>query len=117
MWSTIRQDFQKENLMSFCLKYLSSKGNQAVILYRISSYLYQKKFIVLAKIVKNYSIKKTGADIGEGAVIGKGLSIGHPVGIVVGGNVILGENNFLLSGVVLGATSNSRGGRKNYSRG
>lgn len=112
MWSTIRQDFQKENLVSFCLKYLSSKGNQAVILYRISSYLYQKKFIVLAKIVKNYSIKKTGADIGEGAVIGKGLSIGHPVGIVVGGNVILGENNFFLSGVVLGATSNSRGGGK-----
>ena len=110
MWTTIRQDFEKENILRFCLKYLVSKGNQAVILYRISSYFYQKKWFIFAKIVRNYSIKKTGADIGESAIIGKGLSIGHPVGIVVGGNVILGENIFLLSCVVLGATSNRRGG-------
>ena len=112
MVAYITQDFKELSIEKIILKYLSSKGNQAVILFRISSYFYQKGYTQLAKMVKNYSIKKTGADIGESAIIGSGLSIGHPVGVVVGGNVMLGENNFLLSGVVLGSVSNLRGGEE-----
>lgn len=108
--SYIEQDFKGLNTVEIVLKYFGSKGNQAVILYRISNYFYRKGWLQFAKMVKNYSIKKTGADIGESAVIGSGLSIGHPVGVVVGGNVILGKNSFLLSGVVLGSTSNKKGG-------
>ena len=110
LYDYIKQDFKNLSIWKVILKYLGSKGNQAVILYRISSYFYSKNCFQFSKIVKNYSIKKIGADIGENAIIGSGLSIGHPVGVVVGGNVILGKNSFLLSGVVLGSTSNLKGG-------
>lgn len=81
----IKQDFPGEKLYQILIKYLMSKGMQAVILYRISSCLYQRGHCQIAKLIKNYSIRITGADIGETAQIGEGLSIGHPVGIVIWG--------------------------------
>ena len=81
----IKQDFPNMNGYKIFIKYMMSKGLQAVVLFRISSYLYQHNHRQIAKLVKNYSLKRTGADIAESAKIGAGLSIGHPVGIVVGG--------------------------------
>lgn len=80
----IKQDFPGMKWYQIFVKYWMSKGLQAVILFRIASYLYHRGHYQAAKLVKNYSIKKTGADIAESATIGAGLSIGHPVGIVIG---------------------------------
>ena len=107
----IKQDFPNMSGYQIFIKYIMSKGLQAVVLFRISSYLYQHNHRQIAKLVKNYSLKRTGADIAESAKIGAGLSIGHPVGIVVGG-VELGTNCFLLAGVVLGSISREKGGGK-----
>lgn len=106
----ISQDFPDTSAFRIGLKYFASKGMQAVILYRISSYMYQKGHYQIAKFVKNKSIRQTGADIGEAAVIGSGFSIGHPVGLVIGGCVTLGKNNFFLSGVTLGSANREVGG-------
>lgn len=56
----------------------------------------------IAVILKNYSIKKTGCEIGESIKIGKGLRISHPVGIVISGGATIGENLIIQSGVVIG---------------
>lgn len=85
----IKQDFVQIKPYQICIKYIMSKGVQAVILFRISSYMYKNKHPQIAKLIRNYSIKKTGADIGESALIGSGLSIGHSVGIVIGGGLNL----------------------------
>ena len=92
----VRQDFPGASNAEIFKKYIGSRGLQAVILFRISSYFYDKGNTIIADLIKNKCVKKTGADIGPSAKIGKGLSIG--------------ENCFLLSGVVIGSKSNAIGG-------
>ena len=106
----VRQDFPGASNAEIFKKYIGSRGLQAVILFRISSYFYDKGNTIIADLIKNKCVKKTGADIGPSAKIGKGLSIGHPVGSVITGNATIGENCFLLSGVVIGSKSNAIGG-------
>lgn len=110
LYDYIRQDFPGLSVGGIIKKYIGSRGLQAVILFRISSYFYHKGNVHLADMVRNKCIKNTGADIGPSAIIGKGLSIGHPVGVVITGNAKIGENCFLLSGVVIGSKSNAAGG-------
>ena len=98
LYDYIQQDFPGLSFGGILKKYIGSRGLQAVILFRISS------------LIRNKCIKKTGADIGPSAKIGKGLSIGHPVGVVITGNAEIGDNCFLLSGVVIGSKSNTAGG-------
>ena len=105
----IKQDFKDQGWIYIIVKYFMSKGLQAVISFRISSFFYQQGHYTLAKIVKNHCIRVTGADIAEAAKICEGFSIGHPVGIVVGGSTSIGRNCFILSGVVLGSKSNLLG--------
>jgi len=106
----IKQDFPDSNWPSIFMKYVGSKGLQAVILFRISSFFNAHNHPHIADMIRNISIKKTGADIGSSAVIGSGFSIGHPVGIVISGAAVIGKNCFLLSGVVIGSKSNKEGG-------
>lgn len=110
MYDYIRQDFPGLSFSGILKKYIGSRGLQAVILFRISSYFYNKGNIHIADLIRNKCIKKTGADIGPSAKIGKGFSIGHPVGVVITGNAKIGDNCFLLSGVVIGSKSNTVGG-------
>lgn len=95
----IRQDFPKGNLFRI---YFGGKGSQAILLFRLSQYFYQHKMHTLAFLTKNRCIRLTGCDIDPAATIGKGLKIGHPVGIVISGKAVLGENVTIQSGVVIG---------------
>lgn len=110
LYDYIQQDFPGLSFGGILKKYIGSRGLQAVILFRISSYFYNKGNVHIADLIRNKCIKKTGADIGPSAKIGKGLSIGHPVGVVITGNAEIGDNCFLLSGVVIGSKSNTAGG-------
>lgn len=110
LYDYIRQDFPGLSFWGILKKYIGSRGLQAVILFRISSYFYTKGHAHIADLIRNKCIKNTGADIGPSAKIGKGLSIGHPVGVVITGNAEIGDNCFLLSGVVIGSKSNVVGG-------
>lgn len=68
------------------IKYFSSKGYAATILYRVSHKLYKKRMKIGAHLIHNYNLRITGADINEAAVIGDNVFIPHPVGIVMGGS-------------------------------
>lgn len=71
------------------IKFFSSKGYQAIALYRLSHKAYIKHMKVIAHIIHNHNLKSTGVDINESAVIGENVFIPHPVGIVIGGQRVL----------------------------
>lgn len=78
---------------------------KAIILHRISHYLYLNKFNILARIISEESHSMTGIDIHPGAKIGKNLFIDHGTGIVIGETTIIGNNVTIYQGVTLGTYS------------
>jgi serine O-acetyltransferase len=84
---------------------LFKPGFQAVLLYRLSHWLYQHRRSYLAWAVARCGQFLTGAEIEFNAEIGPGLFIAHPGGIVVGRGTRLGSRVTLLQGVTFGARS------------
>lgn len=82
--------------------YVHYKGIQAVVLYRLSNWFYNKGYKIIADLIRNYNIRITGCDIGPSSIIGKGLVLPHPNGIVIGENSIIGEDVTILHQVTLG---------------
>ena len=83
-----------------------SPGFSAVILIRLMQSI-QEIRVPIIKLLATYRIRKRlisnfGLDIGPDTKIGPGLKIDHPVGIVIGGGVIIGECATILSGCVIG---------------
>ena len=74
---------------------------KAIILHRISHYLYLNKFNILARIISEESHSMTGIDIHPGAKIGKNLFIDHGTGIVIGETTIIVNNVNIYHGVTL----------------
>jgi serine O-acetyltransferase len=80
-------------------------GFQAVLLYRVSHWLYQKGFLYLPWFLSRLSLAITGAEIEFNAEIGPGLFVAHPVGIVVGRGTVIGAEATLFQGVTFGVKS------------
>jgi len=80
-------------------------GFQAVLLYRVSHWLYQRGWIYLPWFLSRVSIAITGAEIEFNARIGPGMFVSHPVGIVVGRGTVIGSNVTLFQGVTFGVKS------------
>ena len=114
--STIKKDFEtyKKNPSIFYMikSYFSWKGQQAVILFRISNWFYKKGFDIISKIIRNKNIKLTGCEIGQQTIIGPGLHIGHSNGIVISGEAVIGSRLTVMQQVTIGASHNSKGERK-----
>jgi serine O-acetyltransferase len=77
-------------------------GFQAVLLYRISHWLYLKGFHYLAWFLTRLSVTLTGAEIEYNAVIGPGMFIAHAVGLVIGRGTRIGSRVTLFQGVTFG---------------
>ncbi len=84
---------------------LFKPGFQAVLLYRISHWLFQHGRVYPAWAVARFGQFLTGAEIEFNAVIGPGLFIAHPGGIVVGRGTRLGARATLFQNVTFGARS------------
>ena len=80
-------------------------GFQAVLLYRVSHWLYQRGWIYPPWFLSRLSIAITGAEIQFNARIGPGMFVSHPVGIVVGRGTVIGSNVTLFQGVTFGVKS------------
>ena len=74
---------------------------KAIILHRISHYLYLNKFNILARIISEESHSMTGIDIHPGAKIGKNLFIDPVTVILFGETTIIGKNVTIYQGVTL----------------
>lgn len=86
-------------------------GLHAVMAYRLSHFLYEKKMYLGARAVSQIARHYTGIEIHPAAKIGKGLVIDHGMGVVIGETAEIGDNCTLYQGVTLGGTGKDVGKR------
>ena len=72
------------------------------MLFRLSSWLWNRNLRVPALWVKARAVRGAGTEIHPAARIGKGFALVHSVGIVVGHEVVAGRDLVLYQGVTLG---------------
>lgn len=72
-----------------------------ILIYKLSNYLYNKKWFVLSKLFWAVNKLINGADINPQCHLGN-VNIFHTVGVVIGGDVIVGDDTTIMSGVVIG---------------
>jgi serine O-acetyltransferase len=78
-------------------------GFYAIVVYRISNFLWNKKLTFLSRLFSERAHSKTGIDIHPGAQIGKSFAIDHGTGIVIGETAVIGNRVKIYQGVTLGA--------------
>ena len=86
-------------------------GMHALLAYRVSHFLHEKKLYLPARAVSQLARFATGIEIHPGAKIGKGLVIDHGMGVVIGETAEIGDNCTLYQGVTLGGTGKDVGKR------
>ena len=91
--------------------FLCYPGFYALLFHRLSHYLWNHSFKLLARFISTISRFLTGIEIHPGARIGKGLFIDHGVGVVIGETAVIGDNVTLFHGVTLGGTGKEKGKR------
>lgn len=91
--------------------FLCYPGVHALIFYRLTHFLWGKKFFTLARMISSFARFLTGVDIHPAARIGRRLFIDHAMGLVVGETAEIGDDVTLYHGVTLGGTSCDGGKR------
>jgi serine O-acetyltransferase len=86
-------------------------GLHAVLIHRVSHWLYQRNRFVVARFISHLGRFLTGIEIHPGATIGKRLFIDHGFGVVIGETAKIGDDVLLYHGVTLGATGIRAGKR------
>ena len=86
-------------------------GFHAVLVHRITHWLWQRNLKWLARVLSNVARLFTGIEIHPGAVIGRRVFIDHGMGVVIGETTIVGDNVLLYQGVTLGGTGKETGKR------
>lgn len=102
--ATIQRDPAARSWIEVVLCY---PGFQAVQFYRVSNFLWRKKFYLLGRWVSAVGRTISGIEIHPGATIGKGFFVDHGMGVVIGETSIIGENVTLYHDVTLGGVSPS----------
>lgn len=86
-------------------------GFHAILLHRISHFLWRKGFKFLARFISFFSRFITGIEIHPGAKIGKKVFIDHGSGVVIGETSEIGNEVVIYHGVTLGAIKPCKGDR------
>ena len=91
--------------------FLTYPGVHAVWNYRISHWLWNHKFKLIARIFSNRARRRTGIEIHPGATIGRRFFIDHGIGVVLGETAEIGDDVMLYHNVTLGARRFATGKR------
>ena len=86
-------------------------GVHALMAYRLSHALHQRKKYFAARAISQTARLLTGIEIHPGAKIGKGLVIDHGMGVVIGETAEIGTNCTIYHQVTLGGTGKDTGKR------
>lgn len=86
-------------------------GVHAILLYRISHWLWRHHILFLARLISQIAKWLTGVEIHPAATIGRRLVIDHGTGIVIGATTNIGDDCLIYQGVTLGGTGISQGKR------
>jgi len=116
MFSHIRADIQviferDPAARSFIEVLLCYPGVHALLGYRLSHWLWEKKFHITARIISHTARFFTGIEIHPGACIGNGFFVDHGMGVVIGETTEIGDNVTIYHGVTLGGTTWDKGKR------
>jgi serine O-acetyltransferase len=107
-WSTVRADVNRlrdeDNSVRTLIRGLLSQGFQALIVYRIFRWFYERRIPTqpLRFFVERFTEITTGISIPAQATIGEGLRIHHFGGIIVHSVAVIGEHCTVYHGVTLG---------------
>ncbi len=86
-------------------------GVHALLLHRMSHWLWNSGLRWLARFISGFSRWLTGIEIHPGARIGRRFFIDHGMGVVIGETTDIGDDCTLYQGVTLGGTSWDKGKR------
>ena len=86
-------------------------GFHALLFYRFAHWLWERRWLVLARFISSIARTLTGIEIHPGAKIGRRLFIDHGMGVVIGETAEIGDDVTLYQGVTLGGTKLHRGKR------
>jgi len=84
-------------------------GVHALIIYRLSSWLWRHHFKFLGRFLSSIGRFLTGIEIHPGATIGHRFFIDHGMGVVIGETASIGDDVTMYHDVTLGGTSLNRG--------
>jgi serine O-acetyltransferase len=104
----IFQDFYKIKPISVLWGLFIGNTLRAIFIFRISSWLHTHHFKILSMLLWSLNITLHSCDISPNAKIGKGLYIYHSVGIVIGCNVLAGDNLTLYQNITIGANKSTK---------
>lgn len=90
---------------------LTYSGFHALVMYRLSHYLYAKNWKFMARLVSQIARFFTGVEIHPGAKIGRGVMIDHGSGVVIGETCEIGNGVVIYQGATLGGTGKHAGKR------
>lgn len=109
IYKNIREkDPAAKNIFTVFLLY---PGVHAIIVHRLSHFLYKKNLFFLSRMLSQIMRFLTGIEIHPGAIIGKRLFIDHGMGIVIGETAEVGDDCLIYHGVTLGGTGKKLGKR------
>ena len=86
-------------------------GLKAVRSHRRAHWCYTHGLLFLARMISQWSRRRTGIEIHPGATIGKRLVIDHGMGLVIGETAEIGDDCLIYHGVTLGGTGKDVGKR------
>ena len=116
MFSRLREDvhcvFERDPAARNAFEVVTTyPGLHAIMLYRLSHWLWDSGLRWLARFISMLARWLTGIEIHPGATIGRRFFIDHGMGVVIGETAIIGDDCTLYHGVTLGGTSWQKGKR------
>src|ERR1700693_3223710 len=87
---------------------LCYSGLHAIFAYRVTHWLWNHQFRLLARWLSQVTRLLTGIEIHPGAQIGRRLFIDHGMGVVIGETSIIGDDVTLYQGATLGGTGKEK---------
>ncbi|MCL4532331.1 MAG: serine O-acetyltransferase, partial [Actinobacteria bacterium] len=116
MFQRLREDinsvFDRDPAARNFLEVLTNyPGLHALLIHRLSHWLWRKNLKWLARSLSTFSRWLTGIEIHPGARIGRRFFIDHGMGVVIGETAEVGDDVTLYQGVTLGGTSWNKGKR------
>jgi serine O-acetyltransferase len=106
--SFFKRDPAARNRLDILLNY---PGLHALLMHRLSHWLWKRHFFLLGRMISTFSRFLTGIEIHPGAIIGRRFFIDHGMGVVIGETAEVGDDVTLYHGVTLGGTSWEKGKR------
>ncbi len=85
-------------------------GLHAVLMHRITNFLWKEGWFTLARAISQMTRSITGIEIHPGASLGDRVFIDHGMGVVIGETAIVGDDCVIYQGVTLGAGAAARKG-------